>query len=97
MKCAHFVCYTCPDIELNNAMTALREAQGRGEHWIKVAEQYQHEILFRCTETQVAIAERDEARAEVERLRSAISRFVTQYPWQAGPEIQELKALKGDE
>lgn len=38
--------------------------------------------------------ERDEARAEVERLRSAISRFVNQYPWQDGPEIQELKALK---
>ena len=41
--------------------------------------------------------ERDEARAEVERLRSAISRFVTQYPWQDGPEIQELKALKEGE
>ena len=38
--------------------------------------------------------ERDEVRAEVERLRSAISRFVAQYPWQDGPEIQELKALK---
>ena len=38
-----------------------------------------------------------EARAEVERLRSAISRFVTQYPWQDGPEIQELKALKEGE
>ena len=36
----------------------------------------------------------DEARAKVERLRSAISRFVAQYPWQDGPEIQELKALK---
>ena len=40
-------------------------------------------------------AERDEARAEVERLRGAITRFVNQYPWQDGPEIQELKALKG--
>lgn len=38
--------------------------------------------------------ERDEARAEVERLRSAISWFVAQSPWQDRPEIQELKALK---
>lgn len=38
-----------------------------------------------------------EAKAEVERLRSAISRFVAQYPWQDGPEIQELKALKEGE
>ena len=35
-----------------------------------------------------------DALAEVERLRSAISRFVAQYPRQDGPEIQELKALK---
>jgi len=35
-----------------------------------------------------------DALAEVERLRSAISRFVAQYLWQDGPEIQELKALK---
>lgn len=34
-----------------------------------------------------------EARAEVEQLRAAITRFVNQYPWQQGPEIQELKAL----
>ena len=39
--------------------------------------------------------ERDEARAEVRRLREAIARFVSQYPWQDGPEIQELKALEG--
>ena len=87
---------------------ALREARERDEGYFNSMEAYRLDVedcrrrmgdlLDQCAKEQAdahqLTQERDEARAEVERLRSAISRFVSQYPWQDGPEIQELKALK---
>jgi len=52
------------------------------------------EMAKALREAWAALDRVDEAMAEVQRLRVAIARFVAQYPWQDGPEIQELKALK---
>ena len=69
---------------------ALREAWAALDQVSSDDRMSEGQIIAAITEAQ---KERDEVRAEVERLRSAITRFVAQYPWQDGPEIQELKLL----
>ena len=65
------------------------------EQIVRAALEWQAAMTKALSESQERLAQGvKEARSEVERLRSAISRFVAQYPWQDGPEIQELKALK---
>ena len=76
---------------------ALREAWEERDEAIEARAQAGYSAAQFMRKFNEAEKERDEARAEVERLRSAISRFVSQYPWQDGPEIQELKALKEGE
>ncbi len=70
---------------------ALREAWAALDRVSSDDRMSEAQITAAITEAQ---RERDEAMAEVQRLRVAIARFVAQYPWQDGPEIQELKALK---
>ena len=87
-------------IALHNAFPAmakaLREAWARCETLAAIADSRSYESGLYARRMGDAQEARRSSRAEVERLRGAIARFVSQYPWQDGPEIQELKALKGE-
>ena len=81
-------------IGIHNAFPAMAKALREA----LAALEWQAAMTKALSESQERLAQEvKEARSEVERLRSAISRFVAQYPWQDGPEIQELKALKDGE
>jgi ribosomal 50S subunit-associated protein YjgA (DUF615 family) len=65
----------------------------KDESWLHAVAHIENAVINLQTSLRVErkLQKIDEAR--VEQLREAIARFVKQYPWQDGTEIQELKSL----